>query len=83
MNTILIKSVPPGDFEEISIHMPDWQARFLKLIQERKPVKYDVYTMPTLSANVQDELSKQHYCHLILENDHDKHFLTPISKIEQ
>lgn len=80
MNTILINSVPPGDFEEVSIHMPDWQARFLKLIQERKPVKYDVYRMPTLSNAIQDELSRQGYCHLILESDHDKHFLTPISE---
>jgi len=78
VNIILIKSVPPGDFEQISIQMPDWQARFLKLVQERKPVKYDVYTMPTLSKDIQDELSRQSYCHLILQSDHDKHFLTPI-----
>jgi hypothetical protein len=80
MNTILIKSVPSGDFEEVSIHMPDWQAHFLKLVQQRKPVKYDVYTMPNLSKDIRDELSKQNYRHLILENDHDKHFLAPASK---
>jgi len=80
MNTILVKSVPPGDFKEVSIHMPDWQARFLKLVQERKPVKHDVYTMPNLSKEIQGELSRQSYCHLILESDNDKHFLTPVSK---
>jgi len=80
MNTILIKSVPPGDFEEVTIQMADWQAHFLKLVQERKPIKYDVYTMPTLSKDIEDELSRQSYCHLILESDHDKHFLRPISK---
>jgi hypothetical protein len=79
MNTIIIKSVPSGDFHDISIHMPDWQARFLKLVQERKPIKYDVYTMPNLSKDIQDELSKQHYCQLVLESDNDQRFLTPTS----
>ena len=60
--------------------MPDWEARFLKLAQEKKPIKYDVYTMPTLSKDIQDELGKQGYCHWILENNTDKHFLTPIGK---
>ena len=80
MNTILIKSVPPGDFEEVSIHMADWQARFLTLIQKEARIKYDVYAMPTLSKDIQDELSRQRYCHFILESDHGKHFLAPISK---
>ena len=80
MNTILIKSVPPGDFEEVSIHMPDWQERFLMLVQERKPIKYDVDTMPNLSKDIKDELDKRSYCHLILESDQDQHFLTPVSK---
>ncbi|MGH7942275.1 MAG: hypothetical protein ACREFR_14500 [Limisphaerales bacterium] len=77
--TILVKSAPTGDFEEASIHMPDCGARFLKLIQERKPIKYDVATMPNLSKEIQDELNGR-YAHLILESDHDKHFLNPISK---
>ena len=78
MFTMLVKSIPPGDFEKVSIHMPDWSARFLRLIQDRKPIKYDVYTMPNLSKDILDELSKQSYCHLILESDNDQHFLTPI-----
>jgi hypothetical protein len=80
MNTVIIKSVPQGDFEEISIYMPDWQSRFLKLVQEEKLIKYDVYTMPTLSKEVQEELSKRSYCHLILDSDKDKHFLVPRTK---
>jgi hypothetical protein len=80
MNTILINSIPPGEFEEVSIHMPDWQARLLKLVQGRKPIKYDVDTMPNLSKDIQDELGKRSYCHLILESDQDQHFLRPISK---
>lgn len=82
MNTMLVKSVPVGDFEEVSIVAPndkpyDFRALFLKLIQERKRIKYDVHTMPNLSKEIQDELSKQSYIHLILETDHDKHFLIP------
>ena len=77
MNTTLTKSVPPGDFEEVSIHMPDWQARFHKLIQDGKLIKYNVHTMPNFSKNIQAELSKRSYCLWILESDQDQHFLTP------
>ena len=77
MNTTIIKSVPTGDFEDISIHMSDWQARFLKLVQDGKPIKYDVYTMPNLSKEVQEELSKRDYRDLILDSDKDQHFLSP------
>lgn len=77
MNTIVTKSVPQGDYEEISIHMHDWQARFLKLVQEERPIRYDVYTMPNLSKETQDELSKRGYRHLILDSDKDQHFLAP------
>ena len=80
MNTILTKSVPPGDFEEISIEMPDWQARFLTLIQKEARIKYDVYAMPTLSKEIKDELSRRSYCDVILESDKDQHFLVPKSK---
>jgi hypothetical protein len=77
MNIILIKSVPAVNFEEISIHMPDWQTRFLKLVQDEKPINYDVYTMPNLSTEIQNELSKRGYRELILDSDNDKHFLIP------
>ena len=80
MNTIIIKSVPPGDFEDISIDMPDWQARFLKLVQDEKPIKYIVYTMPNLSKEIQDELSKRGYRDLILDSYKDQHYLAPRTK---
>ena len=81
MNTAIVKSVPPGKFEEVNIHMADWETLFLKLIQERKPIRYDIFTMPTLSKDIQEELSKQRYRRLILEDDKDQHFLTPIGGI--
>ena len=80
MNTVLTKTVPPGDFEEISIQMPDWPARFLNLIQEGKPVKYDIFTMPNLSKEILEELGKRGYYRVISESDKDQHFLIPKSK---
>ena len=77
VNTIIVKSLSAGDFEEISIQMADWQARFLKLVQEQKPIRYDVYTMPNLSGEIEEELSKHGYRHLILDDDKDQHFLAP------
>lgn len=79
MNTTLIKSVPSGDFEEVSIHMTDWHAYFLRLVQERKRIKYGLYTMPNIPHDIQDELSRQSYRDLILEDDHWQHFLVPAS----
>ncbi len=80
MNHIIIPSVPPGDFEDISVDMPDWQARFLKLVQDEKAIKYDVYTMPNLSKEIQDELNKRGYRYLILDSDKNQHFLAPKTK---
>jgi hypothetical protein len=77
VNASIIKAVPPGDFEEISIHLPDWKTQFLTFVQQRKRIKYDAYTMPNISKEIQEELSKRSYCDLILERDHCQHFLVP------
>ena len=77
MKPIPIKIIPPVAFEEISIHMPDWQNHFLNLVQDVKPIKYRVYSMPNLSKDIQDELSKRRYCHMFLESDPDQYFLVP------
>jgi hypothetical protein len=77
MNTILIKTIPALDFEEVSIHMPNWQTCFTTLVQDEKPIKYDDYTMPVISAEIQEELSKRDYVHLIIDSDKDQHFLIP------
>lgn len=79
MNTALIKTVPSGDFEEVSIHMPDWQAHFMRLVQEKKRIKFGLYTMPIIPKDIRDELSRQTYRDLILEHDHWHHFLVPPS----
>ena len=79
MNTALIKTVPPGDFEEVSIHTPDWCAHFLRLVQEGKRIRYGLYTMPNIPKDIQDELSRRSYRDLILEDDQWQHFLVPPS----
>jgi hypothetical protein len=57
--------------------MPNWQTYFTTLVQHEKPIKYDVYTMPVISAEIQEELSKRDYVHLILDSNKDQHFLIP------
>ena len=74
---MLVNEVPLGDFEEISIRMPDWESTFLELIEHRKLIKYNVYQMPNLNYDIKTALSKNGYRDLILSNDHDKHYLVP------
>ena len=77
MNTIITKIIPALNFEKVSIHMTDWRIYFITLVQDEKPIKYDVYTMPVISAKIQEEFSKRDYVHLILDSDKDQHFLIP------
>lgn len=80
MKPFIIKLVPKGDFEKISIKMPDWLIRFPSLISQRIGIKYDVYGMPTLSTEIQESLTAQKYIHLVLESNTNQHFLVPIPK---
>lgn len=80
MKPFIVKLVPKGDFEKISIEMPDWLTRFPTLISQRIAIKYDGYEMPTLSAEIQKLLVDQKYVHLVLESDLDQHFLIPAPK---
>ena len=75
MNTVIVKTVPAGVFEEISIEMPDRKATFLNLIQQGKRIHYDAQTVPTITEDTRGELNKGNYCDFILERDHDQHFL--------
>jgi hypothetical protein len=74
MNTILVESQPPGAFEEISIEMPEWDRKFIEMINIRKPITYDVYTMPNLSNQIQTELERNCYCRYNLKGT-DRFFL--------
>ena len=78
MKPFIVKLVPKGDFEKISIETPDWLTRFPSLISQRIGIKYDVFEMPTLSGEIQELLVRQKYVHLVLESDTDQHFLVPV-----
>ncbi len=77
MNTSLVKSVPQGDFMEVSALMQDWETRFQTLVSEKRPIKYDMYPMPNIPDEFKHRLSQQGYCDLILESDQWQHFLVP------
>jgi len=77
MNAFIIQTPPRGDFEEISICMPDWQARFVELVKQRAKIQYEVYSMPVIPQGTGDDLGSRGYCDLILDGDTWQHFLIP------
>ena len=79
MNTSLVKSAPQGDFVEVSVLMRDWETKFQALVNEKRPIKYDMYPMPGIPPEFRNRLSQQGYQDLILENDRWQHFLIPKS----
>jgi hypothetical protein len=79
MNLQIINTTPPGDFEEVSIHMQKWEDAFLNFVRQRKRIKYWLSTMPTIPENVQKELNEKRYRDLVLEQDKWQHFLVPLS----
>lgn len=76
MNTAIVKLVPQGDFEAVSVETHD-EKDFLSLINQQKGIKYQTFEWPNLSKKIQDELSKRNYIALILESDHSQYFLVP------
>jgi hypothetical protein len=77
MVTAIIKAVPPDEFEEISILIPDWRRKFLSLVQREKRIKYHRLAMPSIPADIRTELRTKNYFDLILEQDRNQHFLIP------
>ncbi len=79
MNTSPVKSVPQGNFVEVSALMQGWETRFLWLVGQRRPILYDMYPMPGIPEEFQARLQQQGYQDLILERDRWQHFLIPKS----
>ena len=79
MNTSLVKSVPQGDFVEISVLMRGWETKFLTLVSQKQPIKYDMYPLPNIPQEFKNRLDQQGYNDLVLENDRWQHFLVPNS----
>jgi len=79
MNTSLVKSVPQGDFVEVSVLVQDWETKFQMLVSQKRPIKYDMYPMPNIPDEFKNRLTQQGYRDLILESDQWQHFLVPNS----
>jgi len=79
MNTSLVKSVPQGDFVEVSVLMNGWETKFQTLVSQRRAIKYDMYPRPNIPEEFMDRLAQQGYHDLIVENDRWQHFLIPHS----
>jgi len=79
MNTSLVKSVPQGDFVEVSVLVQDWETKFQMLVSQKRPIKYDMYPMPNIPDEFKNRLAQQGYRDLILESDQWQHFLVPNS----
>jgi len=77
MNSSLVKSVPQGDFAEISALVKNWEVKLQELANQKKPIKFDVYPMPQVPEKITNLLRQQGYQDLILENDRWQHFLVP------
>jgi hypothetical protein len=77
MNISLVKTVPQGDFAEISALMQGWEIKFQTLVSQRRPIKYDMYPRPNIPPEIRDRLAQLGYKDLILENDRWQHFLVP------
>jgi len=79
MNTTFVKSVPKGDFAEVSALMLGWQTKLQVLVTQKQRIKYDFYPLPDVPQEVKNNLIKHGYDDLILENDQWQHFLIPNS----
>ena len=77
MNTSLVKSVPPGDFAEISVLKRGWENEFHALVSQNRPIKFDMYPRPGIPPEIQTRLREQGYSALVPENDRWQHFLVP------
>jgi len=74
-----VKSVPQGDFADVSVLMKGWETKFQLLVSQKRPIKYDMYPLPRIPEELKRSLDQQGYFDLILENDRWQHFLVPNS----
>ncbi|MEI6077855.1 MAG: hypothetical protein WCS94_19895 [Verrucomicrobiota bacterium] len=77
MNTALVKSVPVGDFVEVSALTKGWEARLKTLVSEHRPIRYDTYPLEQIPQEIEVCLEKSGYRDLILEKDRWQHFFVP------
>jgi len=74
-----VKSVPQGDFVEISALMDSWKIKFQTLVTQNQPIKFDMFPTRDIPIEIRNMLSQKAYHDFILANDHWQHFLVPNS----
>ena len=79
MNSTLIKSVPHGDFAEVSPLVDNWEIKFQTLADQKNLIKFDMYPKQNIPPEIMSILTKKGYQDYILENDRWQHFLVPNS----
>ena len=79
MNSSLVKSVPQGEFVEISALMSSWESEMRTLASQKQPIKFDMFPKLNIPPEIRTLLSRTGYHDHILENDRWQHFLVPIS----
>ena len=77
MNTSLVKYAPQGEFVEVSVLFKGWETKLETLVNQKRPIKYDMYPMLSIPQDFQNRLSQQGYKDFVLENDRWQHFLVP------
>ena len=79
MNKSFVKSVPQGDFAEVSAVIRGWETQLQALVSQKRPIKCDIYPFEKIPPQILNSLKQQGYRDLILENDRWQHFLIPNS----
>jgi hypothetical protein len=79
MNSALVKSVPGGEFADVSVLMNNWQTKLEALVSQNRPIRYDHYPLTGIPSEIQHQLDQQGYFEMVLENDRWQHFFVPNS----
>ncbi len=83
MRTILTNAAPLGEFTEVGVHLPGWEAHCLALVKQRRLIKYEACNMPIPPENIQgirEALEKQAYVQYVLGPKGHTHFLMPTAR---
>lgn len=76
-----MKSVPGGDFAEISVLMENWETRFQTLIGQKQAIMFDMYPKSGFPDQIKEYLCRQGYHDLVINNDRWQHYLVPDSNV--
>ena len=79
MNLTLVKSIPEGDYSEVSALFIGWKTEMRLLAVRKLPIRFDMYPKTEIPEELQTILNQHGYHDYVLENDRWQHFLVSIS----